>query len=427
MKFVCQLLLILLISQFSSCQKNETPSTSKSNVTPTSPKPEPKTLTQKIKSPANTNSQAPKLTKTPDGNILMSWLEKIGEKEQALYFSTLENNLWSSPQLIAKSDNWFINWADIPSISKLSDGSLAAHWLAKSGESTYAYDINIVQSFDNGKTWSKPILPHTDGTKTEHGFVSIFPWNKDKFGAIWLDGRKIKVNASGDYNEEDLSNEMTLRFTAMDKSGKLSEETALDERVCDCCPTSVAITSKGAIAVYRDRSKEEFRDISFVRYQEGKWSQPKTLYPDKWQIDGCPVNGPVVVAKDELVAVAWFSLAGDRARVQLIFSNNSGETFNEPITIAEGDAIGRVDLTMLDDSSVLITWLAGTKDTGSLNILRAWSDGKKTKPIALLETSISRKSGIPKIVSLNNQAIIAWIDVNQSRVLTSSLNINNLQ
>lgn len=82
-------------------------------------------------------------------------------------------------------------------------------------------------SFDNGQTWSTPILLHTDGTKTEHGFVSLFPWGEDNLGTIWLDGRKIKVNAKGGYDEEALNNEMTLCFTAIDKSGKLSEETFL--------------------------------------------------------------------------------------------------------------------------------------------------------------------------------------------------------
>jgi hypothetical protein len=424
MKNFSKLLIVLLLCQISFACKQE-----KNNpeVTPTPLKEKTPSIIEEIKSPAKINSSAPELIKTLDGKILMSWLEKDAEKQYSLYFSTLENNSWSTPKLISKSDNWFINWADIPSITKLSDGSLAAHWLAKSAENTYAYDINIVRSFDDGETWSKPIIPHTDGTKTEHGFVSLFPWGKDKLGAIWLDGRKIKINKNGDYDESDLSNEMTLRFTSIDKTGKLLDETALDERVCDCCPTSVALIQEGAIAVYRDRSKEEFRDISFVRYKEGKWSEPKAVSSDKWQIEGCPVNGPVVAAKGKQLAVAWFTSADKKAKVKLSFSNNEGETFNEPIIVSENEAVGRVDLTMLDDGSVLFIWLSGSKEIGNLNLLRIWPDGKKTKPIIVTKTAIERKSGIPKLVVNNEQAIVVWTDVNKAQVRTASLNLTSFQ
>ena len=419
-KYFCLLVIFLLIQTSWSCNQDLPNPKNTTNTEAISSN----SLVKEIKSPAKINSSSPELTKSFDSKILINWLEKIDDKEHALYFANLENNSWSQANLIAKSNNWFINWADFPSVIKLPDNSLAAHWLTKNSDSTYGYDVNIARSFDDGKTWNNPILPHTDGTKTEHGFVSLFALENDKLGAIWLDGRKTKADS---HEEENLANEMTLRFAAIDKQGKLSEEISLDERVCDCCPTSVAITSKGAIAVYRDRSKEEFRDISLVCYQNGKWSEPKTLYPDNWQINGCPVNGPVVVAKENAVAVAWFSGANNQSKVKLIFSNTAGETFNAPITIAEGNVIGRVDLVMLDDASVLLTWLVGTEEKGSLNIIRVWPDGKQSKVLEIAQTSISRKSGIPKLAFLDNKAIIAWTDPGISTIRTVSLNIDNLK
>ncbi len=62
-----------------------------------------------------------------------------------------------------------------------------------------------------------------------------------------------------------IMDEMTIRGAIIDKQGNKSGEWELDNRVCDCCQTSTAITANGPIVVYRDRSDEEIRDISIVR------------------------------------------------------------------------------------------------------------------------------------------------------------------
>ena len=71
-----------------------------------------------------------------------------------------------------------------------------------------------------------------------------------------------------------------MRFAAVEAEGKLSEEALLDERVCECCQTSAAVTSEGVIVAYRDRSEGEVRDIYYVRRQNGAWSAPQAIYED---------------------------------------------------------------------------------------------------------------------------------------------------
>src|SRR5262245_60610497 len=88
---------------------------------------------RELQSPAGAGSGQPNLAVSPDGRVHLSWIERIGEGRYSLRFSTKEGDGWSSPKVIAEGANWFVNWADFPSMIALPDGSLAAHWLAKSG------------------------------------------------------------------------------------------------------------------------------------------------------------------------------------------------------------------------------------------------------------------------------------------------------
>jgi hypothetical protein len=245
---------------------------------------------QTSNSPAGVDSREPELSATADGRIILSWVEKVDDKRYALRFASRDKDNWSKASTISEGENWFVNWADFPSVIALADGSLAAHWLVKSASSTYAYDVNIARSKDGGETWGKSVVPHTDKTQTEHGFVSLIPLPDGRVGAIWLDGRKLKdVKDEGDEHTP-LPVSMTLRYAAIDADGILSDEMQLDDRVCECCQTSAALTSEGAIAVYRDRSDEEVRDIYTVSHQQGSWSVPRAVHADNWEINGSTVH-----------------------------------------------------------------------------------------------------------------------------------------
>lgn len=246
---------------------------------------------KEIRVPAQGSSGESHLFAGSNGKVYLSWLEKVEDEKYALRFSAHQESGWSAPGTIAQSREWFVNWADFPSLIALDDNRLAAHWLAKSGSGTYAYNVNIVQSTDGGSTWGPAVTPHKDGTETEHGFVSMLPWFDDRIFAVWLDGRNFAEESAG---QGQPANEMTLRFATLDRNGAIFDEAVLDTRVCECCQTSAARTKNGAVVAYRNRSEEEIRDISIVRWVEGRWTEPKTLHQDNWKFPGCPVNGPSV-------------------------------------------------------------------------------------------------------------------------------------
>ncbi len=200
---------------------------------------------EQILSPASARSGEPNLTHGADGRLYLSWIETDPRGVATLRFSMWNDDAWSQPQRVASGDDWFVNWADFPSVCALADGTLAAHWLQKSGGGTYSYDVMISLSRDQGKTWSKPLTPHRDGTRTEHGFVSLVPMTSTTFGVFWLDGRNM-AHDRGD---------MSLRFITLGRDGRLGKQRLVDARVCECCQTSAVVLASGdPFVVYRDRS-----------------------------------------------------------------------------------------------------------------------------------------------------------------------------
>lgn len=384
-------------------------------------------IIQPSNSPTEGDSREPELTATGDGRIILSWVEKIAEKRYALRAAVRDNKGWSEVYTAAQGENWFVNWADFPSVIALDDGSLAAHWLVKSGSATYAYNVNIARSKDGGKTWGKPIVPHLDNTQTEHGFVSLIPLRDGRVGAIWLDGRNMK-DMKNNHEDKPSPVSMTLRYAAIDAEGKISDDAQLDERVCECCQTAAALTSEGVIAVYRDRSQTEIRDIYSVRQSNGSWGSPQAVHADNWQINGCPVNGPSIAADGRRVAVAWFTGANDAPRVKVAFSTDAGVSFGRPIEVEEANAVGRVDALLLPDGSALVCWMSGTVESGEIKVRRILPEGTLEPASVIAKTDISRSSGFPRMARLGNEVHFAWTEFGKpSRIRTAVADLSSLR
>jgi len=370
-----------------------------------------------VASPTAPGSMAPHLAVTPDGEAIMSWLEPVGEEVHAVKYSILHDNTWSEPLSIAQDNGWFVNWADFPSVVPITAQQWAAHWLVKQPGGTYSYNIALSTSADGGTSWSAPLTPHTDNTPTEHGFVSLFRWSDD-IGAVWLDGRNMKPDTGkgSSSTENKTYGGMTLRYARFGYDGETLEDGEVDNLVCDCCKTDVALATAGPVVVYRDRTTGEIRDISVSRYIDGGWAEPITVSDDAWKIAGCPVNGPAIEADGNNIVVAWYGSPKRKSRVKIAWSQDGGETFTAPVIVDETGAKGRVDVTILPDGSAMVSWVAKpTKDTAELRMRRITTAGEPG-PIQLITTGkYSRNAGFPQMIRAGNRLVYAWPEPGEPR------------
>jgi hypothetical protein len=276
-----------------------------------------------------------------------------------------------------------------------------------SGPDPEAYNLKLAWSAD-GRTWSAPVAPHRDKTVSQHGFATLFPIADGGLGLVWLDGR----TTHGDEGD------MQLRAAMFDKSHKQLSDTALDSRVCECCPTSVALAADGPIAAYRNRSAGEIRDIYVTRLASGRWTMPVNIHRDNFKIEGCPVNGPSIAAQGREVAIAWFTAPNDKNRSYLAFSHDSGRTFTAPIQADDVESLGRVGIALRKDGSAIVGWVESATQMSKFEIRRVQPDGMRSPAVVVGNLSGTR---YPRLALVRDEVVLAWTESEgeSSRVKTA--------
>ncbi|AVI49845.1 hypothetical protein C5O00_01145 [Pukyongia salina] len=411
-KIVSYLLLLFLFSTLIiACKDSETKVGNTETKT---------SVVTQLPNPVEGNSSLPRIFSNGK-EIYMSWVEKK-DSLAILKYASYSNGSWSDYLEESSGSDWFVNWADFPVIAE-NNGNIVSSFLQKSATGTYTYDVKLNFFNSNTSFVKNNFLLHDDGTQSEHGFVSVRPYTGNSFLFTWLDGRETVGKGHG-------QGAMTLRAALLFEDGTIDYDTLMDDRVCDCCQTASAIGPDDEIIVaYRDRKEGEIRDISVVRWdKKDGWSEPLPIGDDQWKIDGCPVNGPAIDSFGNSLAVAWFTAVGGEGKVQLVFSNDVGRSYGKPIRIDSGNATGRVDVVMLNETEAAVMWMEPDGDEETIRVLKVTSEGKKGDPITISHTSAERASGFPQLERLGTELFTAWTVVNKgtSSIKTATLSLDKL-
>ena len=357
---------------------------------------------------AGEGSAQPHLEVDETGAVALSWLEPA-ENGTALRLSTSTGDAWSAPATVATGADWFVNWADFPSVTPVGGDALAAHWLVYQQQG-FGYDAMLSTSADGGRNWREPFPLHVDGTPTEHGFVTLFPW-QEGFAAVWLDGRNMIQD--GEFAFEDSAGEplgMSLRYALFGADGERRASAELDALACDCCQTDVVFSDGDALLAYRDRTTTEIRDITLRRLTAEGWQPPVALAPDNWMIEACPINGPAIAARGEQVAVAWFSAADNRPIVNLVRSNDGGQTFGDTIELDSTGSFGHVDVAALANGETAVSWLRTQGDGLALALRLISRSGQPSEPMTVAFIDAAGPLDFPQMVYDGRQLTFAWTD-----------------
>jgi hypothetical protein len=348
----------------------------------------------------------PNVVALPKGaGYVLSYQAKLAEGCHALRTVIIDQaGKLGAIREVARGCDWFINWADFPSLAIADNGDWLSFYLRKSGAGSYAYDIQTLRSSNQGKSWSKPVKLHDDATESEHGFVSIAPAGGDQFLIAWLDGRhSVAVQHDHSAKHDGAETRMTLRSALLGRRTTVQHALEIDADVCTCCPTDLVRTRANQYAlVYRDKLAGNLRDIALASFDGRHWHAKGTVNSDGWRVAGCPVNGPAIAARGAQTLVAWSTMQGEDLIVR---TRILGKPMRE---LERGNILGRVDVAATANAWLML-WLgrAGPEQS-AIKLARLNDQLEPLQTITLAELPAGRNVGMPKLASQGDTAIAVW-------------------
>jgi hypothetical protein len=187
--------------------------------------------------------------------------------------------------------------------------------------------IRLSRSTDGGRTFSPARTLHQAALTGARGWQALTPGRNGVVHAVWLDGRDTDPSEGKHQHHRATKGaaaagahagapRQDVYHAAIAPDGTIAESHVARD-VCFCCKTAVGTDANGRLMIaWRHIFPESMRDIAMATSTDGgrTFSQAVRVNEDKWQLTGCPDDGPAMAIDGSGAAhLAWPTLVGQDA------------------------------------------------------------------------------------------------------------------
>jgi hypothetical protein len=254
------------------------------------------------------------------------------------------------------------------------DPAIVVVWTSKAADGTR---IVSARSDDGGKTFGRPAVVPGTIAAGNRGWESLARDREGRIVAVWLDHRDAVM--SGSAHGSHMSHQpgahaeapadgvaraqlSKLFFGPLGDDPSSAAARPIAAGVCYCCKTALTNGSDGAIyAAWRHVYPGNIRDIAFSMSRDGgrTFSDPVRVSHDKWELDGCPENGPAIaVDAASRIHVVWPTLVSDSGHETLALfyaMSRDGRAFSPRVRIPTSGAAYHAQIA-LTSNGLVIAW-----------------------------------------------------------------------
>ena len=348
-------------------------------------------------------------------NPIISWCETDEGERKLFYLSFFKNGKFGTPVSIPIEQNAAIHEEGMPKVAIKSDGTIVAVYetVSPTTENGWAGFIHYSQSFDKGKTWTKPLCVHADTSEGKsRSFADITRLSNGEIGATWLD---VSLDSQ--------KHGRTVKFAKTDGKNGFENERLVDSFACECCRTAISGNDGKISIVFRDIISDSVRDISVSTSSDNgdTFSKAVSFSNDDWIVNGCPHNGPSVANDKGNVYAAWFTGSQKRGVYYSELNNNQEVIFKKLIN-ADGK---NIQLCLTPDGAKVLAYNETRRQADSFYSKIVVNKIEGEKALQANITSPEAHAGYPVIHAMKkNHIAVAWTE--DDKVFYCLLNDNDI-
>lgn len=331
-----------------------------------------------------------------DGRL---WRIVPGKEHVYVDYSTDLGKTFSAPITVNKASQRIkASGENRPGIAVDRSGRITVIYAA---EGIQPVSLYLRVSADNGQSFSTPssLSDKAAEANTFQGRLALSP--SGLAYAFWHDERdRTDWRQSGN----------AIYFTTIDSQGGHNPVARkLSDTVCDCCRIAAAFDSDGqAVLLTRFIYPGGIRDHGLITTQAN--TEPPLSWRvtyDQWRIEACPEHGPALSISEDQYHIVWFTQGSVRQGLFYAYSSDRGRHFSNPLPLGHPERLPSHPDIMAQGKRVVVTWTEFDGVKTQLIIMQSNDGGQTwTQPKSIAEATA--ETDFPFLLSHHQGIFVSW-------------------
>ena len=338
----------------------------------------------------------------------------VGEHVYVSYSDDLGVSYSTPVQVNRQPEEVYTNGENRAKVAFGPNGEIYVSWTVVR-DGPFAGDIRFSRSTNGGRSFEPVRTVNDDGLLTSHRFETLFVDSADNVYLAWLDKRDlVAANERG----EDYDGAAVYYTVSRDNGRNFSPNLKVGDYSCECCRIAMSETESGDVALFwRHIFEDSIRDHGFAVIGPDEVTVPmRRATLDDWRIEACPHHGPAMVTgRDGSYHLTWFTL-GDRHK-GILYGRYEPDSnvISDMITVAAAGS-SHPDIERLDQTLYLV-WKQFDGERSHIMLQTSDNLGENwTTPESIAATIDA--SDHPLLIRHENSVYLSWHTLNEGLRIT---------